>query len=329
LYYSSGQYQTAIHHCTLATRTQEHSQCSPHVVHGELLPKIDDNIDNLLGLTVLYQYVLSAALNKQQRYVSVFTTEMFAYYLHCRLLSVTQCRQVAKMSLAYIGQRYAESISEMCQLFVDDILVFKSLNGAIQQDVSDKPERRKCGRSAISETQVKVKSSDLVELLHKSAVEHLTTYRQLQLRDFGSVVTGVTTDFEAVYTYKLGDYQRCLQLSMRNMCTLMYGDLLPNFEISPEFLQLLDHDIVALTAVARTIVYRDRRPGTVSMCITQLTLSLYLMIQCQLKLRHSVDSLAQTLDYIEVARRKHPTDISLNHLTLKLIARKAHLFTNH
>jgi len=56
--------------------------------------------------------------------------------------------------------------------------------------------------------------------------------------------------------------------------------------------------------------------------ISQLTLSLYLMTQCQLKLGNSVMSLAQTLDYIEVAQRRHPADRTLDHLTLKLIKRK-------
>ena len=63
-------------------------------------------------------------------------------------------------------------------------------------------------------------ASNLVELLQQSAVEHLTAYRQLMARDFGSVVTIVTTDFEAVYAYKRGDYQRCLQLSTQNVHTL-------------------------------------------------------------------------------------------------------------
>ena len=45
LYYTTGQYQTAIDHCTLVTRSNDHSQCSSHVVQGELLPKIDDNIE--------------------------------------------------------------------------------------------------------------------------------------------------------------------------------------------------------------------------------------------------------------------------------------------
>jgi len=34
----------AIDHCTLVTRSQGHSQCSSHIVHGELLPKIEDDI---------------------------------------------------------------------------------------------------------------------------------------------------------------------------------------------------------------------------------------------------------------------------------------------
>jgi len=90
LYYTTGQYQTAIDHCTLVTRSQDHSQCSSHVVQGELLPKIDDDIDTVLGLSVFYQYMRTAALNQQQQtqHVSVFTTELFAHYLHIRCLSV-------------------------------------------------------------------------------------------------------------------------------------------------------------------------------------------------------------------------------------------------
>jgi len=53
-----------------------------------------------------------------------------------------------------------------------------------------------------------------------------------------------------------------------------------------------------------------------------VTLSLYLMTQCQLKLRHSVTSLSQTLDYIDVALRRHPPESTLNRLTLALIKRK-------
>jgi len=65
-------------------------------------------------------------------------------------------------------------------------------------------------------------TSELVELLQQSAVEHLTTYRQLQVQDFGFVDTIVTTDFEALYAYKHGDYHRCLQLSTQNVQMMLY-----------------------------------------------------------------------------------------------------------
>jgi len=59
-----------------------------------------------------------------------------------------------------------------------------------------------------------------------------------------------------------------------------------------------------------------------------VTVSLYLMTQCQLKLHHSVTSLAQTLDYIKVAQRRHSADKTLDQLTLKLIKRIIMLHLN-
>jgi len=94
---------------------------------------------------------------------------------------------------------------------------------------------------------------------------------------------------------------------------------MPVIPILPEFIQLLDDDIVSLTALT-LIVDPNGRDKAVNVFITQLTLSLYLMTQCQLKLRLSVTSL--TLDCIEVAKRRHPIHLTLNHLVLKLIERK-------
>jgi len=164
-------------------------------------------------------------------------------------------------------------------------------------------------------------TSELVELLQRSAVEHLTTCRQLEARVFGSVATIVTTDFEALYAYKHDDYQRCLQLSTQNVHTLLYAVDMPRVATFPEFIQLLDDDIVSLTALT-LIVNPECRDDPGNVFIDQMTLSLYLMTQCQLKLRHSVTSLSQTLDYIDVALRRHSLDHTLDRLTLALIKRK-------
>ena len=168
-----------------------------------------------------------------------------------------------------------------------------------------------------------------MELLQKSAVEHLTTYRQLVAPDFASLVTRtVTTDYEAMYAYKRGDYRRCLQLSTQNVHTLPYRRTrgLSSIPISlPEFVQLLDDDdIVSLTSLM-LMVNREYRRNIYYTRISQLTLSLYLMTQCQLKLHHSVMSLAQTLDYIKVAQRVIPREWTMDQLTLQLTERKTYL----
>ena len=166
-----------------------------------------------------------------------------------------------------------------------------------------------------------------MDLLQKSAVEHLTTFRQMEAQDFGSVATIVTTDFEALYAYKRGDYQRCLLLSTQNVHTLLYADRMPYVPTFPEFVQLLDDDIVSLTALTLIADPACIRTSSCFVCISQLTLSLYLMTQCQLMLRHSVMSLAHTLHSIKVARGRHPVFHVLDRLTLKFIARKALLRT--
>jgi len=162
-------------------------------------------------------------------------------------------------------------------------------------------------------------TSKLVELLQRSAVEHLTTYRQLLARDFASVVTIATEDFEALYAYKREEYQRCLQLSTQNVRTLLYGDRPRMTDVTtfPEFIQLLDDDIVSLTALM-LILNPECRVCSNDFNISQMTLSLYLMTRCQLKLRHSVTSLAHTLDYVKLAQRIYPADRTLDQLTLKL-----------
>jgi len=308
LYYTTGQYQTAIDHCTLVMRSQDHSQCSSHVVEGELLPKIDDDIDNVLGLAVFYQYVRTAALNQRQtQHVNVFTTELFAHYLNTRCLSVTHLSDEVHQFTNYFCST---------QLFITDVL-------AVKLDI----QNFYCQSTAVHSTPqptpnaTDLNTSELVELLQQSAVEHLTIYRVLIARDFGSLDTIVTTDSEALYAYKHGDYQRWLLLSTQNVHTLLYADHVLIILTLQEFIQLLDDDIVSLTAMTLIINPECRRHSDYSW-ITQLTLSLYLMTQCQLKLRHSVTSLAQTLHYIEFAQRRHPVGRTLDHLTLKLLKRK-------
>jgi len=127
---------------------------------------------------------------------------------------------------------------------------------------------------------------------------------------------------ESLYAFKRGEYQRCLQLSTQNVHTLIGGRMsCAHILTDAEFIQLLDDDPVCLTGLT-LLVNPSCREDWGHIPISQLNLSLYLMTQCQMKLHHPVTSLAQTLDYIEVAHRKLSQLFTLSQLLLKLTEHK-------
>ena len=328
LYYNTGHYQTAIDHCTLVTRSQDHSQCSSHVVQGELLPKIDDDNDAVLGLSVFYQYVRTAALNQQQltQHVSVFTTELFAHYLHIRCLSVMKCPQLTQSSSTDEIQRYQKSFYRLHEIFTTDMLLLNFMNHT--QHTTNHQGQMVISGQAMRLVSHQFDTSELVELLQQSAVEHLTEFRQLEAPEFISVFGIVTADFEALYAYKCGEYQRCLQLSTDNVHTLVGVKGISRVFTYPEFIQLMDDDIVSLIGLTLIVDSSCRDdPSRAGTSLSQLPLSLYLMTQCQTKLHHPVTSLAQTLDYVVVTLRKHFVKyLPFNQLLLKLIERRILLY---
>ena len=84
----------------------------------------------------------------------------------------------------------------------------------------------------------------------------------------------------------------------------------------------MDDDIVSLLGLM-SIVNPLRMENGSDFIITQLPLSLYLMTQCQIKLRHSVTSLAPSLDYIDDALRTCQSHLdTLDQLLLKLTKQK-------
>ena len=172
-------------------------------------------------------------------------------------------------------------------------------------------------------------TSELVELLQQSAVEYLTAFRQLEAQECSSIgiLKTVTTDFEALYAYKCGEYQRCLLLlSTHNVRTVIRATSTSRCILTyPEFIQLMDDDIVSLIGLT-LIVNPSCREDSGCKLVQQLSLLLYLMTQCQMKLHHSVTSLVQTLDHVEVARRCLRGKWTLDHLLLNLTERKILLY---
>jgi len=305
LYYSTGQYQVAIDHCTHVMMLQDHSQCSSHVVQGELLNRIDDQVDNILGLAVFYQYIQASALKEEQerRRIIVFTTELFARYLHIKLLSMTKCHQLSQTSLTGEIKQYQNCFHDSPEVFVTDAMLCNLANRT--KYLSKDPLMKVDKGETKSVTLQQLDTSNLVELLQQSAVDYLAACRELQTPEFGFKFI-VTPDFKALYAYKRGQYERCLKLSVHSVCNMTTGInfimLSANFMILfPELIQLMDDDIVSLIGLM-TLVKSPHESGDPFIPIHQPSLSLYLMTQCQIKLRHSVTSLARTFNYVQITR---------------------------
>jgi len=211
-----------------------------------------------------------------------------AHYLYIRCQSVVKCRQFTQMSSAAEVQRYKKCFSESSEIFVTDVTVFHSIRNAKYSANCEIPASSKGRTKPVTSGQLD--TSELVELLQRSAVEHLTTFRQFEARDFGSAYAIVTTDFEALRAYKRGDYQRCLQLSTQNVHTLIrIGRGTTEVFTHSEFIQLMNDDLVCLIGLT-ALVDPSGREDYKHVAISQLSLSLYLMTQCQMKLHHPVTS---------------------------------------
>jgi len=306
LYYITGQYQTAVDHCTLVTRSPDHSQCTSHVVQGELLPKLDDDIDSVLGLAVFYQFIRAGESNEEQRHLSVFSVELFAHYLCIKFPSVTECHQSLQISLADEFQRYRHCLCTWQEVLVTDMMLFSVARHTRYRSI----DRLVMADGDETKSLIIHETSKLVELLQQSAVEHLTKCRELELRDFGSLGHVVTTDFEALYAYKRGCYRHCLQESTTNVNTLISGKSHRririgtglNIPLCRELIQLMDDEIVSVTGLMLLLLAQSSSESDHhEVAISQLSLSLYLMAQCQIKLRQSVTSLGRTLDYVRMA----------------------------
>jgi len=298
LYYTTGNYQRAIDLCTLVTRSQDRLQCSSHVVQGDILCL--QKIDSIFDLVVFQQCIgaQSAVLSEEQdQHGSDFNKQLFECYLHIRYL----CSHIKRMSLTDAVQRYRKYVPELPEMFVTD----QELLRILAIPTIYRRRHRKMIKCTNETKPCKLDTSELVELLQQSAVERLTKFRQLEAQEFASLGIIVTTDFEALYAYRYGEYTRCLQLSTKNVLTLIADPMsVPSIHAFPEFIQLINDDIVALiglTVFRTEFLNKEYRQDCFPQQMHQLSLSLYLMAQCQIKLHHSVTSLERTLDYVKVA----------------------------
>jgi len=108
-----------------------------------------------------------------------------------------------------------------------------------------------------------------------------------------------------MYAYTCGLYEQCFQLSNENVDFLFdteFNRITSTLTVKKsDLLLLLDDDCLSLISLARLCGVLDINPLSAE-SVSQLTLSMYLLVQSKLRLRHSVTSL---IDILPVIQRVH------------------------
>jgi len=333
LCYITGKYWKATDHCSLVARSQSYQCSSSRVVDGQLLPKIDDAIDTVLGLAVLYQYVLSTTSErpKQIQHASVFSTKLFAYYLNIEHMLVAECClapktqerkqhavREAKFKLSEMLRFYNGIIAASRLLVADLILVKCSYNLSLHDQL------QLCGIVASDSCS----RQQLVELLTQMPIYQMLKYRQLLMfqEDVDSQFVAVvkTSDFTSLRLYRCKLYERCAQLCQRAVQGMINGQIRPITRLCffyREFVQWMDKDVVSLIAIT-VLVDKSKTQSYLlepALHISELTISLYLLGRCQMNIQSSkwhseMSPLADTWDLVSEAGKLIASNVGLDHL---------------
>jgi len=244
LCYATGQYQKATDHCTLVTRSQDHSQCSSQFVHGNLLPMIDDDINSALGLAVLYQYVRGTSLflhDGLSEHIGVFTTELFAHYFIVKRLMVMRSHTTAA-----VANNITQTVMEQLQMYGNRLLHSKNLS------VSDLLLCKLSKHShLLRATRRKIVFSwtpaEVIKLLTQYSIEYVMELHPLVLH--GPVVVGSINGLLPLYLYRCRLYDRCLELCQDSVHDLVHTDVRLSTSYH-EFIQLMDEGIVSAVGLA-------------------------------------------------------------------------------
>ena len=174
----------------------------------------------------------------------------------------------------------------------------------------------------------------LVTILEMVALEKLISARQVVVRELHSEQFPVLNEFEALYSYKCGLLENCLGICRQNVNRLLRAGS-PRYQhyliLMPEFLSILDGEVLSLFGIIRLlrpVLFALALEFACGESISLLTLSVYLMVQCQKKLRS--DSVCDTVQLIRVVYDKvflpSQNEAICDRLILKLLYRSLKLY---
>jgi hypothetical protein len=295
-------------------------------IERRFLACFDERVETLLGLIVFYRFSKQtlASCRHQDMQVDVFTVDLLAYYLKILCadfyFSYLPCR-----SKYEIFGKYQTCLLNKKMLTIADVLLFHDLCRRTKSIGAHKTQfcsvSHSCLRRNKSVQSLNFNTSRLSHLLLESAVENLTAFRLSVARS--SIGQIVTSDFQAIYAFKCGSYDKCLSLCEKNVVYLLQGSSSRVMRVTDsDLLHLMDDESLSLIGLAKLCGVFDIDPEQIE-SVSQLTLSVYLLVQCKLRLKHPPATFIETLRIVMTTCFRYPSDHIVNRSLIMFAYKKA------
>ena len=289
LCYKSDSYETSTRHCKHVLNQIRREPVGFRSIAAASLPHVDENVEAVIGLIILYQHVMTKALNRNVQMLPTsdlaFTVELLARYL------LTQCS--AAIGASGRGIEYCrQHLFQSRDLLLGDVLLFRfaeSDTGMLVAAVESGDLNTDAG-------------SFLVTTLELVSLEKLISVRQVTIREMHSPRFPIINEFEALLAFKCGLFEECLEMCRNNVNVLFRSEspLWHMYEaFYPAMISLLDAELGSLFALARFLYVKCPKAPYSTLdykMFSLLTLSTHLLAECQKKL-HS-DSICDTLRFV-------------------------------
>lgn len=305
-------------------------------IERQLLPQFDNKFNNVIGCFIFYDFLQKKATNKcptRQQQTIIFTTELFAHYLVMLRLLNAHSDFICTLQKKFYN-RYKVCLLGFRNTLITDVLLFCAIykskpiyirNVCKLQVYSSSHQ---CDELTQRLTPTEFNERRLCRLLTQNSVELLTNYRLMMLRDIASVRTIVTTDYQAMYAYRCGLYQQCYDLCYVNVNRLLHKKVnrhtwaisaLSDRGSSVGMLLIAGMSVIGLAALCGVV----DPPSDYRELLTQLTLSIYLLVQCKLQLKHATLTFTEVLRKVKLVHDRHDMTMVISRSVLTFVYRRS------
>ena len=123
--------------------------------------------------------------------------------------------------------------------------------------------------------------------------------------------------------YKCGSYEKCLSLCEKNVVCLLRVFFTRVMRVTEsDLLHLMDDESLSLIGLAKLCGLFDNNSYMLEF-VSQLTLSVYLLVQCKLRLKHPPATFIEILRIVMTTYCGYPNDLIINRSLMMFAYRKA------